>query len=551
MNRSWMALSLAMTALATPASSTTITVTTDVDDVTVNGNCTLREAIQAAQTDLGVDACAAGSPTLPDTVLIPGNPTLALGTLAVVSGSGPLVLRGTASPGPSVLNGSFSDPQLILSVGPGADVTVDSLELRVGGFGAIRAQNATLALHDDVFGFDFGSFGGALSYTAAGAVSLTVERCVFSGNGANNDMGDAFGGGARVAVQAGARARIVDSTFLGNQVSSVDNAIGGGLHGFVGAASSLEIVRSTFDLNQVDPGVGGAGEGLGSLAVRERSRCANRSGRLRLHLEPHRRARSQRPDRSPSYRGVQRRHPGSRPLAPGARRRWRPGPAPRGARHRQRHHLRHQPPHRRWTGDRLQPAVRGRQTASSGTSPSPATARAPRSSPPTARARCGWRTRSSWTARRWRLSGPVIIDPSTLRRRQRPRSSLDASSDDYSLAAGSPAWTSATRLWRASTPSTPRTARAWLGLRPTRAPSSSARSSRTGWRAATSAPGASLCRRGRRPRHIGRSLIHLRPLAREQRRRRQHRRRRYGDRLRLLLRARRHPAVERRGAVTA
>jgi CSLREA domain-containing protein len=35
----------------------TITVTTTVDDMTVNGNCTLREALRAAQTNLPVDAC--------------------------------------------------------------------------------------------------------------------------------------------------------------------------------------------------------------------------------------------------------------------------------------------------------------------------------------------------------------------------------------------------------------------------------------------------------------------------------------------------------------
>lgn len=43
------------------AAGTEILVTSQADDVTVNGNCTLREAIRAANLNQGVDACPAGS----------------------------------------------------------------------------------------------------------------------------------------------------------------------------------------------------------------------------------------------------------------------------------------------------------------------------------------------------------------------------------------------------------------------------------------------------------------------------------------------------------
>src|SRR6476660_4143052 len=46
---------------ATAASATTITPSTTTDDITNNGNCTLREAVQAANTNTAVDACPAGS----------------------------------------------------------------------------------------------------------------------------------------------------------------------------------------------------------------------------------------------------------------------------------------------------------------------------------------------------------------------------------------------------------------------------------------------------------------------------------------------------------
>jgi CSLREA domain-containing protein len=38
-----------------------ITVNTTADELSTNGNCSLREAIQAANTDAAVDACTAGS----------------------------------------------------------------------------------------------------------------------------------------------------------------------------------------------------------------------------------------------------------------------------------------------------------------------------------------------------------------------------------------------------------------------------------------------------------------------------------------------------------
>src|SRR5215210_1583325 len=51
--------------------ATTITVTTTADDLTSNGNCSLREAIRAANLDAVVDTCRAGSGS--DIILIPAG----------------------------------------------------------------------------------------------------------------------------------------------------------------------------------------------------------------------------------------------------------------------------------------------------------------------------------------------------------------------------------------------------------------------------------------------------------------------------------------------
>src|SRR5262245_34500220 len=46
---------------ATPAAAATITVTTTSDGAATDGNCTLREAVLAANSDAARDACPAGS----------------------------------------------------------------------------------------------------------------------------------------------------------------------------------------------------------------------------------------------------------------------------------------------------------------------------------------------------------------------------------------------------------------------------------------------------------------------------------------------------------
>lgn len=51
--------------------ATEITVTTTDDELNHDGDCSLREAIQAANTDLAVDACPAGNGH--DTIMLPAG----------------------------------------------------------------------------------------------------------------------------------------------------------------------------------------------------------------------------------------------------------------------------------------------------------------------------------------------------------------------------------------------------------------------------------------------------------------------------------------------
>ena len=56
---------------ASPAWPATITVNTTDDELNADGDCSLREAIQSANTDAVVDGCAGG--TGADTVVVPAG----------------------------------------------------------------------------------------------------------------------------------------------------------------------------------------------------------------------------------------------------------------------------------------------------------------------------------------------------------------------------------------------------------------------------------------------------------------------------------------------
>lgn len=60
-----------MLCTASAGYATAINITTPADDLTANGNCTLREAVIAANTDTAVDGCPAGSAS--DAIIVPAG----------------------------------------------------------------------------------------------------------------------------------------------------------------------------------------------------------------------------------------------------------------------------------------------------------------------------------------------------------------------------------------------------------------------------------------------------------------------------------------------
>lgn len=225
-----------------------IEVTTTTDDLTSNGNCTLREAVQAANTNLAVDACAAGTSGL-DTI------TLAAGTYA-------LSLAGAGEDANAT--GDLDVTSALQIVGAGAATTIidaagldrvlDVSGSAVFGLEALTVRN----------GYVTDSFGAGLRVSAGNALALTnvivtnnwlnsganwdssglrtngpatVSGSQFISNTASNWGGGAYFGGATT---------ITGSTFLSNTLVGGSN-LGNGGGAYLAAAAA--ITNTTFQGN--------------------------------------------------------------------------------------------------------------------------------------------------------------------------------------------------------------------------------------------------------------------------------------------------------------
>src|SRR5207244_66504 len=75
-------VALALTAMPSPAAeAASLVVNTLADELNSNGNCSLREAITAANTNVAVDVCSAGSATAGDTITFSVSGTIVLGAM--------------------------------------------------------------------------------------------------------------------------------------------------------------------------------------------------------------------------------------------------------------------------------------------------------------------------------------------------------------------------------------------------------------------------------------------------------------------------------------
>lgn len=235
---------LALALAAGPIPAATIVVNSDSDADIDDANCSLREAIIAANVDIAYHGCAAGSGA--DQV------TFALGPSATIVGS---------VSGLPTITGSLT------LVGPGADqLTIDGADLQplflvdspAGGVG-FQAQDLTLA-NGNAFTFAMNR-GGAV--TVREGDLAVFRRVVF-----RDHYSELAGGAILLLGESGAPALVTieDCLFEGNE----GEIFGGGA--IFAHRSVLDVKRSTFTANQTDSEpAGGQGRGGGAILARDGS----------------------------------------------------------------------------------------------------------------------------------------------------------------------------------------------------------------------------------------------------------------------------------------
>jgi CSLREA domain-containing protein len=212
--------------VAPPAGASTIPVNTFSDELNADGDCSLREAIRAANTDTAVDACPAGSGadtiTLPAGTYVlslapPGDDAAASGDLDVTSSS-----SVTIDPTGVVVIDAASLNDRAFHVLAGGSLTVADLTIQRGR--APAGQNG----------------GGILNQG-----TLTLTGVTLTDNEAQD-------GGA---VSNSGTATLVNVTLSGNRATRH----GGGLHQGGGTATlnNVTVAFNTADSNGDDVGDGG------------------------------------------------------------------------------------------------------------------------------------------------------------------------------------------------------------------------------------------------------------------------------------------------------
>ena len=251
------ALSVAVALLAVPqAHAATITPSTLADDNTVNGNCTLREAIRAANANAAVDACPAGSGA--DTITLAvgryalsvgpaGDQVAASGDLDVTDPAG-LTIAG--NPDGSTVDGAGID-RVFQVLGP-ATASFDRLTITGGANGGAGggietngAGGGTTVTRSTVTGNSSGTGGGL---DVVGNTTLTVIDSTVAGNVAPGVNGE--GGG--INAETAAVLNVINSTISGNTAT----ADGGAIHVIGLTQPTVNVLSSTITANTAANGGG-------------------------------------------------------------------------------------------------------------------------------------------------------------------------------------------------------------------------------------------------------------------------------------------------------
>lgn len=201
------AVALLSLLLVSRAHAEEITVTTFADELNLDGDCSLREAVQAANTDSVVDACTAGDGE--DIINIP---------------PGRYALTLTGSNENSNATGDLDVSEAVTLLGTSAETTVlDASELGdrlVDAFAALTLEGLTLTGGRATTS---SKHGGAIQ----AADDLTATRCIFSDNRGGTGTSEVDGGhGGAIALANFTVVAITDCLFDSNRGGTGGDASG-------------------------------------------------------------------------------------------------------------------------------------------------------------------------------------------------------------------------------------------------------------------------------------------------------------------------------------
>lgn len=266
-------LLLALSLAASSANGATITVDTLADEFNTDGDCSLREAMQAANTNAPVDACSAGTAGS-DTIVLPAgilplSVTLTVSEAVTIRGAGranTTVQRGaaTAFNGPGVAGATLTieDLALIGDINTGGiqDIVVARADFS-GVVGTIvNSLNGTIALTDATLtGAGVNSLGGAISLLRTTITGGDINSS--SGNVTLIDSAVRFGPSNGVNTSSGAigltRSLVAGSSNSGVNSSSgaitiVNSTITGNDQGISAGSSTITLDGATVAFNATD-----------------------------------------------------------------------------------------------------------------------------------------------------------------------------------------------------------------------------------------------------------------------------------------------------------
>ena len=242
--RIYMVLMLALlgsVTMVTPVFAAGITVTTVADEDGTGDDCSLREAIKAANTDAAYGGCSAGSGS--DTITLPiGTYTLTLGeqlpavaTTVIIDGNESIV-QADASPNTATYR--------VFEVIGGGDLTLNDLTIQHGN--CVNGLSCTSQSNPDD---DKGRGGGIFN-----AGILTLSNVTVRDNSADNNGGGLY-------HKAGTLNLLAGSNFLEN----IANSDGGGIAS--GGSGSMTVTNATFRSNQAGNSGGGISSSGSTLDV--------------------------------------------------------------------------------------------------------------------------------------------------------------------------------------------------------------------------------------------------------------------------------------------